>query len=175
MEEEIVRHLGSTAIIPWTSHELPEALDALILPEDSYLLLQAVTKELDPDATPLDLWIAMERAARTEKHPLGSVLIADGRPQSVKYIASVIVYDFETEQICRKEVVLAGLQSAVSELGKRGCETIGIFPLGTMRGGISKEDYLEVVHEIISHLEGASPRTVYLLGQHPEPDSGRSS
>ena len=157
-----------TEIITWTSRELPGALDALILPEDTYCLLQAVTEELDPEATPLDLWIAVERAARTEKHPLGSVLIADGGPRRVKYLASVIVYDFEIEQMCRKEVVLAGLHSAVSELGKRGCETVGIFPLGTMRGGISQADYLDVVHATITHLGGASPRTVYLLGLHPE-------
>ncbi len=159
-----------TEIITWTSWELPGALDALILPEDTYCVLQAVTEELDPEATPLDLWIAVERAARTEKHPLGSVLIADGGPRCVKYLASVIVYDFEDEMICSKEVVLAGLHDALTELVKRGCDRVGIFSLGTMRGGISQAEYLNAVDEITTRLGGSSPRMLYLLlGQKPGP------
>ncbi|MEE9539825.1 MAG: hypothetical protein V3W10_10875 [candidate division NC10 bacterium] len=160
-----------TEIIPWPSSE-PPPLDALILPEDAYLLLQAVTEDLDPDVTPLDLWVALERAARTEKHPLGSVMIADGTARGVRYVARVIVYDFEAEMICRKEVVLASLQGALSALFQRGCETVGVFPLGTMRGGISQAEYLDVIGEITTRPGEAFPRTLYLLGKEPEPGEG---
>lgn len=169
MEGESIGHLSSTEIIPWPSREPPGALDALILPEDTYLLLQAVTEELDPSATPLDLWIAVERAARTEKHPLGAVIVADGGPRGVKYIASVVVYDFEDETICHKEVVLSGLHDALSELVKRGCDRVGIFSLGTMRGGISQAEYLNAVDEITARLGGSSPRMLYLLEKKPGP------
>ncbi|MGH7383258.1 MAG: hypothetical protein ACREKR_13710, partial [Candidatus Methylomirabilales bacterium] len=81
MEEQRIGRLGSTAIIRWASRGLPPGLQALILPEDTYLLLQTVTQELDPKLTPLDLWAALERAMRAEKRPLGSVIIEDGKPR----------------------------------------------------------------------------------------------
>lgn len=143
---------------------MPEALDALIVPEDTYLILQAVTEEGDPHVTPLDLWVSLERAARTEKHALGSVMITDGTERGVRFIARVIVYDFEAEPMCRKEVVLAGLCNALNELSERGCGRIGIFPLGTMPGGISREEYFAALAEVAACLGGASPRALYLLG-----------
>ena len=161
-----------TEVVQWRSREIPEALDALVMPEDTYLLTQAMTEELDPDATPFDLWVALERAARTEKHPVGSVMIAEGRSRGVKYIATVIVYDFEAERICRRDIVRVGLRDALSELGKRGCDRVGIFPLGTMRGGISSEEYLDVIAEVATRPGVEFPRTVYLLGRDSEPGEG---
>lgn len=162
--------LGSPGITWWASHGLPPGLDALILPEDTYLLLHTVTQELDPNSTPLDLWAALERAARAEKRPLGSVVIEDGRPRGVTYIARVIVYDFDGEPICRKEAVLAGLRGALSELVKRGCETIGVFAVGTMRGGISQEEYCQALGEVMAGLATVSPPTLYLLGRDSAPE-----
>ena len=163
MEGQRIERLGSTEIIRWASRGLPPGLHALILPEDSYLLLQTVTQELDPKLTPLDLWAALERAMRAEKRPLGSVIIEDGRPRGVTYIARVIAYDFDSEPICRTEDVRTGLRSALNELVGRGCETIGVLPLGTMRGGISQEEYDEILHAVAGRLEGQLPRTLYLL------------
>lgn len=172
MGREIIGRLGSTEVILWQSRDQPGALDALILPEDTHLILQAVTEELDPRITPLDLWAAVQRAADSDKHPLGSVMIADGKGRGVKYIASVIVYDFEAEPICRKEVVLAGIDNALRELVERGCQTIGTFPLGTMRGGIPQEEYLASLGEAVTRLGGGPPRTLYLLEQDPAPGEG---
>lgn len=162
---------GFTDIVQWRSKQLPMPLDALILPEDAYLLLQAETEELDPDATPLDLWVALERARGTEKRPLGSAIIADGRTRGVKYVARVIMVDFDDEPICRKEVVVIGIHGALSELAQRGCETIGVFPLRRMRGGLSQEEYLTALHEVGTRL-GGGPRTLYLLEQDPAPLEG---
>lgn len=162
--------LNSTEIIPWRSRNLPRPLDALIVPEDTYLILQAGTEKLDPDATPLDLWASLEKAARTEEHSLGSVIIADGKERGVKYLAAVVVYDFEGDPICRKEIVLAGLRNALSALAQRGCEKIGIFPLGTVPAGISQEEYFAALDEV-GCPGGGSPLTLYLLG--PEAASGR--
>jgi hypothetical protein len=171
MERERIRHPGSAEIILWGSRGLPGGLDALIVPEDTHLLLQAVTEELDPDATPLDLWAALERAARLEKRPLGSVIIADGRTRGVKYIARVIMVDLDDEPICRIEVVLAGLHDALSELANRDCETVGIFAFGRMQGGVSVEAYLEALTEVRTRLGGESPGTLYLLRQdHASPE-----
>ncbi len=169
VERDGIEDLGATEVILSPSRELPSAPDALILPEDTYLLLQAAIEELDPNPTPLDLWVALERAARVEKRPWGSVVITDGECQGVKYIARVIVYDFDHEPICRREVVLAGLEDALAELGKRGCETIGIFPLGTMRGGISQVEYFTALNQVAARPRGKFPRTLYLLGPDPAP------
>jgi hypothetical protein len=168
-EPERIGHLGSTEIILWQSHDQPGQLDALILPEDTHLILQAVTEELDPNTTPLDLWAAIQRAADSDKHPLGSVVIANGKERGVEYIASAIVYDFEAEPISRKETVINGLDNAFTKLVERGCGTIGVFPLGTMRGGISLEEYFAAVGETVTRLGGESPRTIYLLGQAVPP------
>lgn len=165
VEGESIRRLGSTEFVVWRSHGLPGALDALIVPEDTYLCLQAVTEKLDPNATPLDLWAAGERAARVEKHALGSVVITDGKRKGVKYIASVIVCDFEAETICHKEVVRVGLYDALSELAAHDCKTIGVLPLGTMQGGISEEEYFAALDVIVRDAGGEPPRTLYLLGQ----------
>ena|GEM_PF-1016378 len=163
--------MGSPEITRWASRALPPGLHALILPEDTYLLLQTVARELDPKATPLDLWAALERAARAEKRPLSSVIIEDGKPRGVTYVARVIVYDFDSEPICRTEDVRTGLRSALSELVERGCETIGVLPLGTMRGGISHEEYLDALNEGVAGLAQWSPRTLYLLGQDSAPEA----
>lgn len=156
--------LGHAQIVRWRSPGLPGGLDALIVPEDTYLVLQAVTEELEANVTPLDLWASLERAARLEKHALGSVIIGDGKRRGVKYTASVIVYDFEAETISRKESVLAGLSDALRELAKRDCTTIGVFPLGTMPGGISQEEYFAALDEVVRQSGGEFPRTLYLLG-----------
>lgn len=121
---------------------------------------------MDPSATPLDLWIALERARTTEKHPLGSSIIADGRTRGVKYVARVIMVDFDDEPVCRNEVVVAGLHGAFGELARRGCESIGVFPLRGMRGGLSQEEYLVALHQVGTRL-GGEPRRLYLLEQGP--------
>jgi hypothetical protein len=162
-ERERIGRLGSTEIIRWASRGLPPGLHALILPEDTYLLMQTVTEELDSTLTPLDLWAALERAMRAEKRPLGSVIIEDGGPRGVRYIARVITFDFESEPICRTADVRTGLRNALNELVGRGCETIGVLPLGTIRGGISREEFDEILHVVVGRLEGQSPRTLYLL------------
>ncbi len=142
---------------------MPGGLDALIVPEDTYGILQAVTEELDPHATPLDLWASLEKAARTEKQSLGSVMIKDGKGRGANYLATVVVYDFEAEPICRSEVVCAGLHTALTELAKRDCQVIGVFPLGTIRGGIPEEEYFAAVNTAVASLVAQVPRTLYLL------------
>jgi hypothetical protein len=174
MEDQHIGRLGSTEIIRWASHEFPPGLDALILPEDTYLLMQTVTQELDPTLTPLDLWAALERAMRGEKRPLGSVIIEDGRRRGVTYIARVIAFDFDSEPICRHEDVSVGLRRALNELVGRGCKTIGVFPLGAMRVGISQEEYDEILRAVAARLEGQSPRALYLLEEGGATPAGGS-
>ena len=154
---------GFTEIVQWAFREMPETLDALIVPEDTHRILQTVTEELDPHATPLDLWASVEKAARTEKQSLGSVMIEDGGGRGVKYLATVVVYDFEAEPICRREVVRAGLHAALTELAKRDCQAVGVFPLGIMRGGISQQEYFAAVETSVASLGAQFPRTLYLL------------
>lgn len=159
-----------TEIVQWRSHEMPEALDALIVPEDTYLMLQAVTEELDPHVTPLDLWVSLERAARTEKHALGSVMITDGTERGVRFIARAIVYDFEAEPISREDIVRAALQNALHELVKRDCQAVGVFPLGTMPGGIAQDEYFAAVKTAAASLTARVPQRLYLL----VPDAARA-
>lgn len=163
MEREHISRRGSTEIIRWPSREMPEALDALVVPEDTYRILQAVTEELDPNTTPLDLWASVEKAARTEKYSLGSVMIVDGKGRGVKFLATVVVYDFDAETICCREAVCAGLYAALAEFAKRDCQAVGVFPLGTMRGGISQEEYFAAVNTAVASLGAKVPRTLYLL------------
>ncbi len=163
MREEDLRDTGVMAIIPWGSRELPLSLDALVLPEDTYLLLQDATEALDPEATPLDLWAALQRAGATEKRPLGSVLIGEGSARGVKYVARVVVVDFDAEPMCRTEVVGTGVEGALRELKKLGCETVGVFPVPGMRGGVSREAYVAMLREVRTRLGGEAPRTLYLL------------
>jgi hypothetical protein len=142
---------------------MPDTLDALIVPEDTYRILQAVTEELDPNTTPLDLWASVEKAARTEKYSLGSVMIVDGKERGVKFLATVVVYDFDAETICCREAVYAGLYAALAECAKRDCQAVGVFPLGTLRGGIYQEEYLAAVNTAVASLGAKVPRTLYLL------------
>jgi hypothetical protein len=169
MEDQHIGRLGSTEIIRWASRGLPPGLHALILPEDTYLLMQTVTQELDSTLTPLDLWAALERSMRAEKHRLGSVIIEEGGPRGVTYVARVVAFDFDSEPICRTEDVRMGLRHALNELVGRGCETIGVFPLGTMRGGISEEEYLLALTNALAQLESEPPGTLYIFGHDTSP------
>jgi hypothetical protein len=167
VEKGRVERIGGVEIVlcPWG--ELPEAPDALVLPEDTHLVLQAVTTELDPGATPLDLWVALERAARAEKRPLGSVIIEDGAPRGVHTIARVVVYDFDQEPICHQTSVATGLAAAFEALMRRACAAVAVAPLGTMRGEIPWETYLETVCAVVARLGVGAPWTLYLLSQDP--------
>jgi hypothetical protein len=42
-----------------------------------------------------------------------------------------------------------------------------------MRGGISQEEYDEILHAVAGRLEGQSPRTLYLLENLLTADCGR--
>jgi len=161
VKRERLGRVGTTDVIFWRSPARPPALDGLVVPEDTYLLLHAATDALDPDASPLDLWAALERAARAEKQPLGSVIIEDGARRGVTYIARVVVYDFDGEPICHPETVRAGLADALNELVRRGCDTLGVSLHGPMRGGLSRE----ALNEVVVRLDVASPRTLHLLEQ----------
>ena len=115
--------------------EAPPATQAIVVPQDVYLILGEVTAIGEEAAvrTPAQ---ALSEAARQRPCRRGTVLAAPQQPGQ-PLLLQAIVYDFEDSPPTGEAYVFEALMSAFEEAGSRRLTAMAVRPLGTAHSGIS--------------------------------------
>jgi hypothetical protein len=147
--------------------EAPPATQALVVPQDVYLILGEVTA-IDEQAAVRTPAQVLSEALRQRPRRRGTVLAAPQQPGR-PLLLQAIVYDFEDSPPTRESYVFEALMSAFEEAGGRRVSSLALHPLGTAHAGIEPERFLSLLTQVCySAVElGTSLRHVHLLLSSP--------
>lgn len=147
--------------------EAPPATEALVVPQDVYLILGEVTAgdEAAVVRTPAQV---LSEALRQRPRRRGSVLASPpqaGRP----LLLQAIVYDFEESPPTSEPYVFEALINAFETAAGRRVSSLALQPLGTAHAGIEPERFVALLTQVCySAAElGTTLRQVHLLVPSP--------
>ena len=134
---------------------------AIVREEDVQLILCAAA-ELRP--VPEGLAEIERTAVDARRHEPGSVVVRAGRPLSML----AIIHDVDREPSCREEWILAATRAVFREAQWRGLTVIAMPLLGTVHGGLTAEQGLELLAAVLGEPGVAHPETLLLEGVEPD-------
>ena len=147
--------------------EAPPATQAIVVPQDVYLILGEVTAIGEEAAvrTPAQ---ALSEAARQRPCRRGTVLAAPQQPGQ-PLLLQAIVYDFEDSPPTGEAYVFEALMSAFEEASGRRVTSLAVQPLGTAHAGIEPLRFLTLLMQVCySAVElGTRLRRVHLMLASP--------
>ena len=146
---------GPVRIMVATPDEASTA-DAVVLEEDTWLVLSAEPKVTIPTDHPIRIFTDLHKA-----QPLatGTVIECQGRPMTLM----AVVYDFGAEPCCRSEWVAAALSGILRICRERGLRSILLPLLGVRHGRMRPEAVLSLLVRAIRNELSELPVTLRLL------------
>ena len=147
--------IGTARLFVVSAAEAPDA-GAVVLEEDTWLVLSAEPKVTMPPDHPIRIFTDLHKA-----QPLapGAVIERQGRPMTLM----AVVYDFEAEPCCRSEWVAAALSGILRICRERGLRSILLPLLGVRHGRMRPEAVLSLLVRAIRNELSELPVTLRLL------------
>jgi hypothetical protein len=122
--------------------ESPPTADALLLEEDTYLVLSADPEVREPGVARLR---AFHEAYTAEPAAPGGIVVREGSP--LRLLA--VVHDLSQEPSWREEWVAAALEAALEEAESRRVRTLAIPPLGRVHGSLPAERFVALLRSAL--------------------------
>jgi hypothetical protein len=129
---------GRLRIVACPQTSPPFAVQAVAIEEDTWLILSADPKIAPTEEHPIRL---MTDLVNTEKEPVGTVRVKDGRP--LRFLA--IVHDVDCEPTWREQWVQSALAEVLQEAEKRRLGAVGLPLLGTRHGRLRPKRFAELL------------------------------
>jgi len=134
----------------------PFPVDAVVVEEDTGLILSADTKITVNDEHPIRLMMSLWEFVPEKP---GTVVVKGCNP----YRLFAIVHDFDEEPACRKEWVLASLHASLQQSKKLGVLSLGMQLLGTRYGSIEEEWFIEELEKALWRYKGNRLQKLWLM------------
>lgn len=134
----------------------PFVPDAVVLEEDTSLVLSADPTPRDPGEHPIRIMTALY-----DHRPCapGSVVVQGRFP--VRMLA--MVHDLDQDPTWREEWVCAALDEVLAESGRRGLRRLAMEPLGTVHGRLARERFMALLEQALARASPASPQEIWLM------------
>jgi hypothetical protein len=129
---------GRLRIVTCPQNLPPFAVQAVVVEEDTWLILSADPKIAPTEEHPIRL---MTDLVNTEKETVGTVRVNDGRP--LRFLA--IVHDVDCEPTWREQWVQSALAEVLQEAEKRRLGAVGLPLLGTRHGRLRPKRFAELL------------------------------
>jgi len=136
--------------------ESPPTADALLLEEDTYLVLSADPEVREPRVARLR---AFHEAYTAEPAAPGRVVVREGSP--LRLLA--IVHDLSREPRWREEWVAAALEAALEEAESRRVRTLAIPPLGRVHGSLPAERFVALLRSALGPGPSRNLKCIWLV------------
>lgn len=120
----------------------PFPLDAIVVEEDTYLVLGAEPVARETHEPPERV---LEEAESREPEIPGSVLVMEGSP--LRFLA--VVHDLDEEPSWHEEWVASALVAALQEAEARGIRSLSLPMLGTLHGSLEAQRFVELLQEAL--------------------------
>jgi len=127
--------IGSVRVFAAPEDHPPFPVEAVVLEEDTYLVLSAGWDKIESDDHPV---VILTEALEAQAEEPGSVLVTGDSP--LRFLA--VVYDLDQEPFGREEWVERAIEGIFREAERRRLQTIALPFLGTKHGILEKERFL---------------------------------
>ncbi len=146
---------GSVRIVAAPEDQPPFPVEAVVLEEDTYLVLSAGWDEIESDDHPV---VILTEAFDTKPEDPGNVVIHEDSP--LRFLA--VVYDLDQEPSWREEWVERALEGIFQEAERRQIQTIALPFMGTKHGSLEKERFLLLLRKFLDRNRSPYPLRVWL-------------
>ena len=134
----------------------PFMVDAVVVEEDTGLILSADTRIKVKDEHPIRLMMALWEFVPEKP---GTIVVKGRDP----YRLFAIVHDFDEEPSCRKEWVLSSLHAALQQSRKLGVVSLGMQLLGTRYGKLDEEWFVDELERALWRYKGNQLQKLWLM------------
>jgi hypothetical protein len=138
----------------------PFSVDALVVEEDTYLVLSADPRPGEPH--PEHPIRVMTSLLEVEPREPGSIVIRDRFPVEI----AAIVHDLDDEPSWREEWVVSALDRAFAEAERRQMRALGLEMLGAIHGRLERPRFLQLLRQ---SLQRSDPHTLERIWLIPPP------
>lgn len=164
-----LRLVGAPVRLSWgglevsISDDVCAPIDALIVEEDTFLVLSA-PPEIPPSSEhPVRVFTALTEAEPLE---LGAIRVRGGAPLLIQ----AVVIDLEQDPPASLAAVRSALAAALSELGRRKLRRAGLELLGSIHGGLDPAQVVDVLKGALAALPPGSLEQLSLVARHRDLD-----
>jgi len=147
--------LGSVRLVAAPEDHPPFPVEAVVLEEDTYLVLSAGWDKIESDDHPV---VILTEAFDAKPEEPGSVVVIEDSP--LRFLA--VVYDLNQEPSWREEWVERALEGIFREAEQRRLQTIALPFLGTKHGSLEKERFLLLLRKFLIRKRSPHPLRVWL-------------
>jgi hypothetical protein len=147
--------MGSVRIVAAPEDQPPFPVEAVVLEEDTYLVLSAGWDKIESDDHPV---VILTEAFDAKPEEPGSVVVYEDSP--LRFLA--VVYDLAQEPSWREEWVERALEGVFREAERRRLQTIALPFMGTKHGSLEKERFLLLLRGFLERNRSPHPLRVWL-------------
>ena len=148
--------LGPVLVVVSGPDRPPFPVEALVLEEDTFLVLSAEPTVVDPPEEPMRL---MTRLIETLPETPGSVLVRERDP--VRMLA--VVHDVNQDPSWREAWVHRALEGALQEAEQRGMRSLGLEMLGCMHGRLEPFRFASLLKSTLERMAPRRVRRIWLM------------
>lgn len=146
--------LGSLVVIAAPKEEPPFSPEAVIVEEDTFLVLSAPPEVRAAKERPIELFQALWAL---DEVPCGTITVREGKPLRVL----AVVHDLAREPSITEADVKRALDAAMLELSRRNVRRVALQLVGAVHGGLGEQQSLALITRA---LDGATAlESVWLM------------
>lgn len=149
--------LNSVRVVVAPEDEPPFDIDALVVEEDTWLVMSADMDIQRPD----HVIRVMTEVLETAPEEPGTIVVRGTDP----FLFLAVVHDFNEEPSCTEDWIAAALDSAFHEAEQRALRSIGLPLLGTLHGNLETDRFLALFKEALDRASLGSLKTIWLIPQ----------
>ena len=148
-------------IVVAPEHAEPFPVDAVIVEEDTHLVLGAPVRLRDESAHPIRLMTALRDI---EPHRAGEVVVHSGPPARLL----AIVHDLEQEPFFREEWLVSALDGIFYQAGKLGSRSLQLPLLGCHYGGLRPARFAALLRRALDGPAAPALQRLWLVATAPD-------
>ena len=149
--------LNSVRVVAAPVDQPPFAVDAMVVEEDTWLVMSADTDIQRPDHV---IRVMTEVLESSPEEP-GTIVVKGKNP----FLFLAVVHDFNEEPSCTEDWIAAALDTAFREAEQRALRSIGLPLLGTLHGNLETERFLALFKDALDRASLGSLQAIWLIPQ----------
>lgn len=148
---------GVVHVVMASREQPPFAVDAIVVEEDTYLVLSADPRVGEPH--PEHPIRVMTSLLEVEPKAPGTIVVRDRSP--VEFAA--IVHDLDQEPSWREEWIVSSLDRALAEAERRKLRSLGLEMLGAIHGKIERPRFLQLLRQALQRCDPRRLERIWLI------------
>lgn len=138
----------------------PFPVEAIVLEEDTYLVLSADPRIAPPEVSPVRM---MTELIDFSPETPGSVVVVGDRP--VRMLA--VVNDVNQDPICREDWIHEALKTVFCHVETLAIRSLGLQMLGTLHGRVAPERFIRILVRVLGGLDACPLERLWLEAPVP--------